>query len=90
MFPLKKSSKSVILASDGLWDELERQEVAELFKSNEKAQMPKILIERALSKAADAAKTTVQGLREIPAGKKRKLHDDITVVVVDLEGQFNI
>jgi len=30
----------------------------------------------------------VQGLRDIPHGKKRKLHDDITVVVVDLDGQF--
>lgn len=84
VFPLKKSYKSVVLASDGLWDELERQEVAELFKSNETAKMPKVLIERALEKAAQQAKTTVQGLRDIPHGKKRKLHDDITVIVVDL------
>lgn len=48
VFPLKKSYKSIVIASDGLWDELERQEVAELFKSNPIKQMPNILIERAM------------------------------------------
>lgn len=88
MFPLKKSYKSIILASDGLWDELQRQEVAELFKSNPVGQMPKVLIDRAIEVAARNANMTAQSLREIPQGKKRKLHDDITVVVVDLDGQF--
>ena len=84
---MKENHKSLILASDGLWDELERQEVAELFKNNSVQQMSKVLIERAMEKAASSAEKTVQQLRDIPAGKKRKLHDDITVVVVDLEGQ---
>ena len=44
VFPLKESYKSVILASDGLWDELESQQVAELFKNNPVSKMPKILI----------------------------------------------
>ena len=58
--------------------------MAELFKSNPVKEMPKVLIERALEKAAKDANMTVQGLRDTPQGKKRKLHDDITVVVVDL------
>ena len=52
--------------------------------------MPKILIDRAMQKAASDASKTVEELRSIPAGKKRKLHDDITVVVVDLEGQCKL
>ena len=46
--------------------------------------MPQILIERAMQKAALDAKSTVDQIRAIPAGKKRKIHDDITVIVADL------
>jgi hypothetical protein len=31
---------------------------------------------------------TVKSIRETPQGKKRKIHDDITVIVVDLQGQY--
>ena len=33
-FPLTNKHKSVVLASDGLWDELGRQEVADVFRNN--------------------------------------------------------
>ena len=46
------------------------------------------MIERTLEKAATTVNSTVKDLRDIPAGKKRKIHDDITVVVVDLEKQY--
>jgi hypothetical protein len=31
---------------------------------------------------------SVKEMKEVPEGKKRRLHDDITVVVVNLDGQF--
>ena len=59
-----------------------------MFRSNPTKKMPEILIERTLEKAANTVNSTVKDLRDIPAGKKRKIHDDITVVVVDLEKQY--
>lgn len=75
------------MASDGLWDKLGRQEVADLFKKKEAGKMPSILIEKCLEKAATETKSTIEAIRKIPQGKKRKIHDDITVVVIDLKNQ---
>lgn len=49
--------------------------------------MPNLLIEKCLEKAANETKSTVDAIRKIPQGKKRKIHDDITVVVIDLKNQ---
>ena len=86
-FPLTSKHKSVVLASDGLWDELGRQEVADVFRKNSIKDVPSILVNKCLQKAADDAKMTVQELRAKPQGKKRKIHDDITVIVLDLAKQ---
>jgi pyruvate dehydrogenase phosphatase len=48
VFNLKPTHKCLILASDGLWDELQRQEVAELFRNSPLTKMPELLITRTL------------------------------------------
>lgn len=55
-----------------------------MFKSNAIEKMPSLLIQRTLEKAAQSSDLTVESIRSIPAGKKRKIHDDITIVIVDL------
>ncbi len=50
------------MATDGLWDELERQEVAELSKGKEIKLLPTMLISRALEKAAESAGMTLEEL----------------------------
>lgn len=56
---LNSKHKSIVLASDGLWDELGRQEVAEVFRNNPIKDTPNILINKCLQKAADESKMTV-------------------------------
>jgi hypothetical protein len=46
------------------------------------------LISQALEKAASSAGMSLEELEKIPKGKTRKIHDDITVIVMDLEGQY--
>lgn len=46
------------------------------------------MISQALEKAASSAGMSLEELEKIPKGKTRKIHDDITVIVLDLEGQY--
>jgi pyruvate dehydrogenase phosphatase len=86
-FDLSKKHRSVVIASDGLWDKLGRQEVAEVVRKHPVSEVPNVLINKCLEKAAEEIKSTVREIRLKPQGKKRKIHDDITVVVVDLTKQ---
>jgi hypothetical protein len=42
------------------------------------------LVHTALQRAADTAGKTLAQVKDLPQGKRRNIHDDITVVVVDL------
>lgn len=42
----------------------------------------------ALEHAASEAKMTVEEMKKIKTGDRRNLHDDITLVWVDLAGQY--
>lgn len=59
-FDLNSKHRSVILASDGLWDKLGRQEVAEVFKKYPIKEVPAVLIRKCLQKAAEETKLTVE------------------------------
>ena len=50
------------MATDGLWDELQRQEVAEISKGKEGKLLPILLTSRALEKAAESAGMTLEEL----------------------------
>ena len=82
---INSGDKFLILASDGLWDEMTEQEAAETIASASSAQeAAERLLEKALNHAAESSRMTRESLTYLPLGKRRSFHDDITVVVVPL------
>ncbi|GAB2212094.1 hypothetical protein Droror1_Dr00025439 [Drosera rotundifolia] len=82
----------LVLSSDGLYQYLTNQEVVshvanfiEKFPDGDPAQH---LIEELLSRAAKKAGMDFHDLLDIPQGDRRKYHDDVTVMVVSLEGRI--
>lgn len=47
-----------------------------------------MLLDAALEKAASSNKLTVSELKKVPLGDRRNLHDDITIITLDLDKQF--
>ncbi|KAK6262747.1 hypothetical protein QUC31_008563 [Theobroma cacao] len=82
----------LILSSDGLYQYLSNQEVVSLvesfmekFPDGDPAQH---LIEELLFRAAKKAGMDFHELLDIPQGDRRKYHDDVTVMVISLEGRI--
>ncbi|KAK3183066.1 hypothetical protein Dsin_030352 [Dipteronia sinensis] len=82
----------LVLSSDGLYQYLSNQEVVshvesfmEKFPDGDPAQH---LIEELLFHAARKAGMEFHELLDIPQGDRRKYHDDVTVMVVSLEGRI--
>ncbi|XWS62118.1 hypothetical protein CRYUN_Cryun07bG0183700 [Craigia yunnanensis] len=82
----------LILSSDGLYQYLSNQEVVSLvesflekFPDGDPAQQ---LIEEVLFRAAKKAGMDFHELLDIPQGDRRKYHDDVTVMVISLEGRI--
>jgi pyruvate dehydrogenase phosphatase len=83
--------KFIILASDGVWDFLSDQEAAEFVYSAMVTQnMPledvsRKLVERTLLVAAREAGISVDEMKALPPGDRRRgLHDDTTAVIIRL------
>ncbi|KAL4332384.1 hypothetical protein GQ457_07G011330 [Hibiscus cannabinus] len=86
------SDQFLILSSDGLYQYLSNQEVVsvvenfmEKFPDGDPAQH---LIEEVLMRAAKKAGMEFHELLDIPQGDRRKYHDDVTVMVISLEGRI--
>ncbi|XP_059656756.1 protein phosphatase 2C 29 [Cornus florida] len=82
----------LVLSSDGLYQYLSNQEVVsnvesfmEKFPDGDPAQH---LIEELLFRAAKKAGMDLHELLDIPQGDRRKYHDDVTVMVISLEGRI--
>ncbi|KAK4795098.1 hypothetical protein SAY86_013092 [Trapa natans] len=82
----------LVLSSDGLYQYFSNQEVVshiasflEKFPDGDPAQY---LIEELLSRAAKKAGMELHELLDIPQGDRRKYHDDVTVMVISLEGRI--
>ncbi|KAJ8754313.1 hypothetical protein K2173_002764 [Erythroxylum novogranatense] len=82
----------LVLSSDGLYQYLTNQEVVshvesfmEKFPDGDPAQH---LIKELLSRAAKKAGMDFHELLDIPQGDRRKYHDDVTVMVISLEGRI--
>ncbi|CAD8050938.1 unnamed protein product [Paramecium sonneborni] len=90
VFEIQKGDRYLILGSDGLWDELSKSEISKIVQKNQnnKDEIIKQIFEESLSHAAKSNNMSDEDIRKIPLGKRRKLHDDITVIVVDLQGQI--
>ena len=88
IFKRNIDDKFLVLATDGLWDELNDEEVIVIVTKALKdgADPPgiaNILIEGALKKAALSSGIRLEEMKRLPQGSSRRsLHDDISVVVV--------
>ncbi|GER52192.1 protein phosphatase 2C family protein [Striga asiatica] len=78
----------VVLGSDGLFDFFTNDEVVKLVNSyilrNPFGDPAKFLVEQLAARAADSAGFSMEELMSIPAGRRRKYHDDVTVIVIVL------
>ncbi|KAH7670075.1 pyruvate dehydrogenase phosphatase protein [Dioscorea alata] len=78
----------VILGSDGLFDFFKNGDVVEIvhqyIKANPFGDPAKYLIEQLICKAAENAGFSTEELMRVPAGRRRKYHDDVTVIVIIL------
>lgn len=78
----------VILASDGLFDFFSNDEAVNLvhlyISENPCGDPAKFLLEQLVLRAADNAGFSTEELMSIPPGRRRKYHDDVTVIVVTL------
>ncbi|MFS7927408.1 putative protein-serine/threonine phosphatase [Helianthus anomalus] len=89
---LCQKDQFLVLSSDGLYQYFSNQEVVshvdsfmEKFPDGDPAQH---LIEELLLRAAKKAGMDLHELLDIPQGDRRKYHDDVTVMVVSLEGRI--
>lgn len=75
------------MATDGLWDELSNEDVKKLFESN--SNVPDKFIKESLDKALEIASNkngiTVAQMKKIEVGRRRSLHDDITLLYLDIK-----
>ncbi|CAM8885864.1 unnamed protein product [Rhodiola kirilowii] len=82
----------LVLSSDGLYQYLTNQEVVShvdiFMEKSPEGDPAQNLIEELLSRAAKKAGMELHELLDIPQGDRRKYHDDVTVMVVSLEGRI--
>ena len=87
-FDLTKKSVGFLQASDGLWDEMNFKDAQEEYKEGmESKTYLTVQMIKALSNAAKNAKLSYENLKKIPLGQRRDLHDDISMIFVNLKEQ---
>ncbi|PKA56932.1 putative protein phosphatase 2C 39 [Apostasia shenzhenica] len=78
----------VVLGSDGLFDFFTNDEVVQMvhhfIQHNPFGDPAKHLIENLILRAAENAGFSTEELMRIPAGRRRKYHDDVSVIVIIL------
>lgn len=78
----------VVLGSDGLFDFFRNEEVVQFvyqfIQDNPLGDPAKHLIEQLVFRAAESAGFSTEELMSVPAGRRRKYHDDVTVIVIIL------
>lgn len=84
---LTLQDKFLILATDGVWDFLSDQEAVNIVGScTDRSQAAETLVQAALQVAAKEAETTLEKMKSLPLGNKRRsLHDDTTTIVLYLD-----
>lgn len=89
VFELCEEDEFLILSTDGLWDWLGSKDVAEIIKKNknDKSHIAEALLKEALTRAASKANLQIEQVMEMPKSVKRSIHDDISLLVVDLKNQ---
>ncbi|KAH7287761.1 hypothetical protein KP509_32G073000 [Ceratopteris richardii] len=89
---LSQNDRFLILSSDGLYQYLTNEEVVshvewfmEMFPEGDPAQH---LVEELLYRAAKRAGMGFHELLDVPQGDRRKYHDDVSVMVISLQGRI--
>ncbi|MED6180338.1 hypothetical protein PIB30_009406 [Stylosanthes scabra] len=89
---LTPNDKFLLLSSDGLFQYFTNQEALSkveyfvaMFPDTDPAQL---LIQEALNRAAKKAGMKLHELLDIPQGERRLYHDDISIVIISLEGKI--
>ncbi|KAJ7980860.1 putative Protein phosphatase 2c [Quillaja saponaria] len=89
---LVPKDKFLILSSDGLYQYLTNEEAVaevELFITLQPEGDPaQHLVEEVLFRAAKKAGLDFHELLEIPQGDRRRYHDDVSIIVISLEGRI--
>ncbi|CAI7815437.1 unnamed protein product [Closterium sp. NIES-53] len=80
-----EEDRFVILASDGLWEHVSRAEAVKMVDSRPRQGIAHYLARTAVSRAARKVGLTLLELRLLDPVHRRKVYDDITVVVVFLD-----
>lgn len=75
------------MATDGLWDELKNEDVRKLYELHcgSADKFLKETMEKALEVASKNSNITLKQLKGIEIGRRRSLHDDITILFIDLK-----
>ncbi|KAK4796373.1 hypothetical protein SAY86_028699 [Trapa natans] len=85
---ISRNDHFVVIASDGLFDFFSNEEVVMLVHScitdGTSTDPAKFLLDQLVSRAAKTAGFSTEELKSVPAGRRRKYHDDVTVMVIIL------
>eukprot|EP01035_Chromulina_nebulosa_P019589 gene19589-25492_t len=81
---LDKTDRFLVLATDGVWDFLSDQEVIDIVSEyNDPIKASEAVVEATLHRAAIENRFTIDQLKSLPPGRKRRTkHDDTTAVVI--------
>nr|DAD30340.1 TPA_asm: hypothetical protein HUJ06_009191 [Nelumbo nucifera] len=83
-----ENDQFVVLGSDGLFDFFSNDEIVQLvhlfIQDSPFGDPAKHLVEQLVLRAAENAGFSTEELMSIPAGRRRKYHDDVTVIVIIL------
>ena len=88
VFDITKQDEYLVVASDGLWDNVKGWEVGDVLLENKGniTHAAYSIVSLCLKKVAGMAKMKVEDVFKIPYGKRRrKVHDDITMILFDLK-----
>jgi len=90
VFDVTRDDQYLIVASDGLWDEVKRSQVGAVIKDKDRnmESVASALFDAALNRICKESGISREFLSQLPPSKrKRSLHDDITILVLSLKNQ---
>ncbi|WOL16503.1 putative protein phosphatase 2C 23 [Canna indica] len=84
--------KYLVLSSDGLYQYFTNEEVVDRVElyiaTNPEGDPAQYLVQEVLYRAADRAGMEFSQFLEVPQGDRRRYHDDVSVIIISLEGRM--
>lgn len=77
----------VLIATDGLWDELKKPQIGDIYNRhyNKGEKFLRELLEQSIATAAMKKLIKKEELENMEVGKRRDFHDDISILFVPLD-----